>query len=714
METNLELAPLVARWRGPLVGLFASWGAPWEEAARLAQDSLAEAYRERTPDGGAEFGPLLRAVALERWRLAARARRRAPAGEGAPGAPKGGAATRLEELRVALEGLPAPLAEVARMHYLEHAGLAEVAALLGLPEETVRERLDQVRRELPRLLGSGAGEQTGAPPSVGLKGSGPGGGVQLEEWLLREALRPARPDPDEFLLGVEERIESEPAAAPRRAFGRSAPEGSSLFLAWLRHTPVAAAGAAPKGRAPAARPRRGMQALPTRLGLAAAFLGCAYLAPTAVLTVIASALAALSISLAWIAIYGLATSVVVGTLMGQLLLVLALLEFQVPFLHPVGDGAESEAFPALLVAGSLGCLLLAALAVRSRPWPWGWALLTDPRVSAIVAAVLGLYLVPVALERPAERASLVRFCEDFDPADLGRLGVDWTLIVGHLARDGGPLPDLGPFLARLRQHVMAGGSAPPLLLREALRIGPADDPLWQRLEEPRAFAELLGEDGPIRSLSQAVWVVALRQHGAGLDEAERAHLVQRVLATAETWPNYFGLRSARLATELLELLGAADEAAALVEPSHAQLGSGWQGRVHDRPAAAFDFGAAEAGAQPPTAFVAIEATSEAVALVARVGLPEGIELRRVRRFLEQAAREPLLPFARRGRPLVAAAALYELDALAYDSEPTPGEERQFARALLAVSVLIVLCLLATALALRPTAGSHGQPRSGRR
>src|SRR5271166_4068680 len=77
----MDLAELINTYRGPLVGLIASWGAPWADAADIAQDSFAEAYVNRASCRGDWsnpdiFGRWLRGVALNVYRNWARERRR--------------------------------------------------------------------------------------------------------------------------------------------------------------------------------------------------------------------------------------------------------------------------------------------------------------------------------------------------------------------------------------------------------------------------------------------------------------------------------------------------------------------------------------------------------------------------------------------------------------------------------------------------------------
>ena len=43
----MDLSQLIDIYRGPLLGLIASWGVPWVDAMEIAQDSFAEAYLNR-------------------------------------------------------------------------------------------------------------------------------------------------------------------------------------------------------------------------------------------------------------------------------------------------------------------------------------------------------------------------------------------------------------------------------------------------------------------------------------------------------------------------------------------------------------------------------------------------------------------------------------------------------------------------------------------
>jgi len=162
----MDLSQLIDVYRGPLLGLIASWGVPWADAADIAQDSFAEAYLNRESCRGdcrepEVFGRWLRGVARNRFRNWVRSRRRrgdhvttvepaALASVAAPSDPE--PSQRLEELRGAIDRLPTKQRQVVLMHYLEETSVKEVATLLSTSPKTVEGRLYQARRALRRML----------------------------------------------------------------------------------------------------------------------------------------------------------------------------------------------------------------------------------------------------------------------------------------------------------------------------------------------------------------------------------------------------------------------------------------------------------------------------------------------------------------------------------------------------------------------------------
>lgn len=166
MNGDLELTSFINSYRGPLIGLIASWGAPWADAAEIAQDSFAEAWIKRDSCRGdwrdlEVFGRWLRGVAYNRYRNWARSRRRhqwrtsAFADEDFQH-PASRSTEDHGSLRQAIDRLPAKQKEVVLMHYLEETGVKEVAALLSVPAKTVEGRLYQARRALHRMLSGDA------------------------------------------------------------------------------------------------------------------------------------------------------------------------------------------------------------------------------------------------------------------------------------------------------------------------------------------------------------------------------------------------------------------------------------------------------------------------------------------------------------------------------------------------------------------------------
>ncbi len=162
----MDLTAFINTYRGPLIGLIASWGAPWTDAVEIAQDSFSAAWLNRESCRGNwtqpdVFGRWLRGIALNQYRTWARDRRRRRirfvaltpelnepvAARSDPEPPE-----HLQALRQAIERLPAKQRQVVLMHYLEETSVKQVADLLSVNAKTVEGRLFQARRTLRRLL----------------------------------------------------------------------------------------------------------------------------------------------------------------------------------------------------------------------------------------------------------------------------------------------------------------------------------------------------------------------------------------------------------------------------------------------------------------------------------------------------------------------------------------------------------------------------------
>lgn len=166
----MDLDSLIARFRGPLIGLFASWGASARDAQELAQDVFAQAYlsRERFDgsweDAGAA-GAWLRGIASKLHlshrrkgprKLDGTARRELAHEKVAePASCELEAREHRAAVREALGRLRESWRTVLYLHYLEGSALAEIAGLLGISERSVEGRLHRARKELKRLLAGG-------------------------------------------------------------------------------------------------------------------------------------------------------------------------------------------------------------------------------------------------------------------------------------------------------------------------------------------------------------------------------------------------------------------------------------------------------------------------------------------------------------------------------------------------------------------------------
>ncbi len=165
-RNSMDLTGFIDAYRGPLIGLIASWGASWTDAAEIAQDSFVEAWLKRDYCRGdwtdpAVFGRWLRGVAYNKYRNWLRSSRRfqfraATIDEAVPQRPVAVAdqnrEDRLSALRRAIDRLPARQKEVVLMHYLEETSVKDVAMLLSVSPKTVEGRLYQARRDLHRML----------------------------------------------------------------------------------------------------------------------------------------------------------------------------------------------------------------------------------------------------------------------------------------------------------------------------------------------------------------------------------------------------------------------------------------------------------------------------------------------------------------------------------------------------------------------------------
>lgn len=156
----MRIDDLINSWRGPLVGLIASWGAPWRDAAELALDTFTEAWLSRARFEGdfgdaAAVGPWLRGIAFRlhaSWYRRHRRARVAPVEEADDHLPERDESDPGATVRAAIDRLPGPQRTAVLMHYLEETSVRETAALLSVTERVIEGRLYRARRRLRELL----------------------------------------------------------------------------------------------------------------------------------------------------------------------------------------------------------------------------------------------------------------------------------------------------------------------------------------------------------------------------------------------------------------------------------------------------------------------------------------------------------------------------------------------------------------------------------
>ena len=178
MGVIMDLDLLIQRFRGPLVGLLASWGNDRQRAVELAQDTFAEAWTCRANFRGsfedlASVGSWLRGIARNLHRRARRSSKgslhltRLPSLEDVPSQHLASAKLAPEteahvELERAMQRLKPEWREVLTMRYVGGSGLAEIAAVMEISVRAVEGLLHRARKELQSVLPVAARPACGA------------------------------------------------------------------------------------------------------------------------------------------------------------------------------------------------------------------------------------------------------------------------------------------------------------------------------------------------------------------------------------------------------------------------------------------------------------------------------------------------------------------------------------------------------------------------
>lgn len=345
---------------------------------------------------------------------------------------------------------------------------------------------------------------------------------------------------------------------------------------------------------------------------------------------------------------------------------------------------------AVLLAG----MVLCPLVVRGGPRRAG------TRASALGSLAMGigfvLFLDPIGVTRSSPEAlaaQLARLDTRLSPTDL-RNWKEADELHEALVAVGGEVPRLERTAGELRSALEREIALHPTMLTTALRLGlltsEAAGKVAEREREAHALDELLAGDGPLVGPSYEEYRMHLLLATRPLSAAQHAHLVARVEATWPSAGTWAALDRARHCMRLLELLGEDERLAARRAEVHALLRHHWVGdraSFFDKPG-----GFTSDPVKFPTSFA--DATADAVALMARHGVPSGIDLRLVRGYLRaESVAQPLLFEAMPELHATTRASLLRLEREVGIPPRGPAAALFAERNLLAVLLVVLLCLV---------------------
>ncbi len=157
---EVDLAALVERWRGPLIGFLLGQGLDRRTAIETAQDVFAEAWLgldrfQGDPASARDVGAWLRGIARNRARMARRTRRAVPlehALEHEPADEPRAAHPLAEAVRAEVDDLPEREREAVLATYFDASSASDVAGLLGTSVRAVEGLLRRARARLGARL----------------------------------------------------------------------------------------------------------------------------------------------------------------------------------------------------------------------------------------------------------------------------------------------------------------------------------------------------------------------------------------------------------------------------------------------------------------------------------------------------------------------------------------------------------------------------------
>lgn len=157
---EVDLAALVERWRGPLIGFLLGQGLDRQTAVETAQDVFAEAWLgldrfQGDPASARDVGAWLRGIARNRARMARRTPRAVPlehALEHEPADEPRAEHPLAEAVRAEVDDLPEREREAVLATYFDASSASDVAGLLGTSVRAVEGLLRRARARLGARL----------------------------------------------------------------------------------------------------------------------------------------------------------------------------------------------------------------------------------------------------------------------------------------------------------------------------------------------------------------------------------------------------------------------------------------------------------------------------------------------------------------------------------------------------------------------------------
>lgn len=356
------------------------------------------------------------------------------------------------------------------------------------------------------------------------------------------------------------------------------------------------------------------------------------------------------------------------------------------------NASEPGATFGILAASLTVYAFMGALGVWRRRSMRAW--LSLAALSALtVPASLALALV---IRTPQPRAENLR---EFirSELDVERGQSMWLLVAeacDALRDSGESVPDTAVLRDEIERALAANPEARPELWTAAAALGAVSQEQWNevasRVWVRYQLDELLELSGPLELRDRNEYLLHMLIATRELSGAQRAHLAERIERSWPTLQTEFALERALACVRRLDLLGEGARVEARREALHELLVRHWERYSSLGRPGGF------AAVPDRRTFPSVDATFAAVALMARVGVPAGVDRLKLADYLQRETRTGFRWY--RG-PWMSQDTLLDLAALRLERQIGLPElswvQRLIAeRVLLAVALILALCVYA--------------------